>query len=419
MNYNIRNLQPAIDIFVSAILPIIFVIISFIWYKKYTIQEPVVKSTEFYPPDNLSSMEVGHIYHSVRMRWNFVSYLFALANKGYLHITDIEERIPNELLIPTNRKGFKLTKLKEYDGVDDYEKYFFTGLFCFASQENPNEVTSEQLFMNFYPIMDALEIKKIKDSTLPSLTSPPHTSWPMIIFTAILITSRAFLIRWPNFSDALLLIFLSFFLLLMLWFFLDSFINHRNWYTGYRYTVSRINYHTLPGHGVFTFLIALLSGLGSIIFLVHLLVFPELNDPSCTYYNNFTSYNNITSIIFLTCLIVIQFFFVKACDKKSDYAIEMTGRVIGFRDFLLHATKEELEAQLRQNPNYFYDMLPYAYVLDVADDYIRNFEGLVDTPPLWYTTDTPFSIRSFANSFKTISDIANLYLTVRPHYKEL
>ena len=40
------------------------------------------------------------------------------------------------------------------------------------------------------------------------------------------------------------------------------------------------------------------------------------------------------------------------------------------------AEKNQLEMLVEQNPNYYYDILPYAYVLNVSKKWIKKFENI-------------------------------------------
>ena len=42
---------------------------------------------------------------------------------------------------------------------------------------------------------------------------------------------------------------------------------------------------------------------------------------------------------------------------------------------------------VEKNPSYFYNILPYAYVLNVTDKWAKNFEDLTIEPPSWYIYD--------------------------------
>ena len=61
-------------------------------------------------------------------------------------------------------------------------------------------------------------------------------------------------------------------------------------------------------------------------------------------------------------------------EKKTDYGEIIYAKVLGFKNYLNIAQKDELDTMVEKNPNYFYDILPYAYVLGVSDKWIKNFE---------------------------------------------
>lgn len=84
----------------------------------------------------------------------------------------------------------------------------------------------------------------------------------------------------------------------------------------------------------------------------------------------------ITAIISL----VFSFFIRRRTDKGHEYL----QRIMGFKKFLETAEKERLEALVDENPEYYYDILPYAYVLGVSDKWTKNFESIALEPPQWY-----------------------------------
>jgi uncharacterized membrane protein len=80
----------------------------------------------------------------------------------------------------------------------------------------------------------------------------------------------------------------------------------------------------------------------------------------------------------------IAFLFSFFIRQRTDDGHEVKQRINGFRIFLEKAEKERLEMLVEENPTYFYDMLPYAYVLGVSDKWVKNFEGIAIEPPTWY-----------------------------------
>ena len=69
-------------------------------------------------------------------------------------------------------------------------------------------------------------------------------------------------------------------------------------------------------------------------------------------------------------------------------------RVKGFRHFLLVAEKDRLEALVSKNPNYFYDILPYTYALNISRKWIKKFENIpmpeVEMGTFDYSSDSSF-----------------------------
>ena len=49
------------------------------------------------------------------------------------------------------------------------------------------------------------------------------------------------------------------------------------------------------------------------------------------------------------------------------------------------------------NPSYFYDILPYTYVLGVSDKWIKKFETISFQEPSWYDSRSTFNIVSFGS----------------------
>lgn len=70
--------------------------------------------------------------------------------------------------------------------------------------------------------------------------------------------------------------------------------------------------------------------------------------------------------------------------RRTEQGHEMLQKITGFKKFLETAEKERLEALVYENPEYYYDILPFAYVLGVSDAWTKNFEGIELEPPQWY-----------------------------------
>ena len=74
--------------------------------------------------------------------------------------------------------------------------------------------------------------------------------------------------------------------------------------------------------------------------------------------------------------ILVSIFFTIIMGRKTEYGEAIYARVKGFRDFLDTAEKDKLESLVEQNPHYFYDILPYTYVLGISKKWVKKFENI-------------------------------------------
>jgi hypothetical protein len=95
--------------------------------------------------------------------------------------------------------------------------------------------------------------------------------------------------------------------------------------------------------------------------------------------------------------------FAPAMPRKTVKGARALWHIIGFREFIQRVEKDRLERMLREDPNLFDRVLPYALVFGIADEWAAKFEGLLQKPPDWYVSDrwTPTYIQqpSFHRQF--------------------
>lgn len=96
--------------------------------------------------------------------------------------------------------------------------------------------------------------------------------------------------------------------------------------------------------------------------------------------------------------------------RRTKYYTNELNEVMGFKDFLQTAEKERLEALLAENPQYYYDILPYANVLGVSDIWEDKFKNLTVEPPRYYSSsDAVFDILVFNTFYRhTYSRMASV-----------
>lgn len=92
-------------------------------------------------------------------------------------------------------------------------------------------------------------------------------------------------------------------------------------------------------------------------------------------------------VIIGICAFILSFFI----RQRTDAGHQILQKIEGFKLFLETAEKERLETLVEDDPKYFYNILPYAYVLGVSDKWISKFEGIAIEPAEWYSSSHPFN----------------------------
>ncbi len=70
--------------------------------------------------------------------------------------------------------------------------------------------------------------------------------------------------------------------------------------------------------------------------------------------------------------------------KPSKYRNQLLGRILGFKDFIEFAELDRINTLVEQDPEYFYNILPYAYIFGLTDKWISNFDKIALQAPTWY-----------------------------------
>lgn len=125
--------------------------------------------------------------------------------------------------------------------------------------------------------------------------------------------------------------------------------------------------------------------------------------------------SNLKYILALVGIIIciISFVFSFFIRKRTDEAVDILGKINGFKNFLETAEKDKLEALVDDDPAYFYNILPYAYVLGVSDKWMKKFESIAVEPPQWYYGYYPYNYIMFSHFMRdTINSASNAMVSM-------
>lgn len=70
----------------------------------------------------------------------------------------------------------------------------------------------------------------------------------------------------------------------------------------------------------------------------------------------------------------------------SNYFKSVAGELLGFKDFIEKAELDQLQKLSLENPEYYYDVIPYAMVFGLSDVWTKKFTNIPLARPDWYDT---------------------------------
>lgn len=387
-------------------IPVMFLVIAIIlWYKFGYDADQTVETVEFYPPQGFNSLEIGFLYKGKAENQDVTSLLIYLANQGYIKISETAGRSRF-----SKSKGFKITKLKEYDGNNINEQIFLNGLFTKKSSnssvfnksyeqtfgENSNEVTERDLYNNFYITTDKILFninnKENKNQIFDESASSKKKYIILMIVAIYCLITIIPIFAYGEFTNLLFAILFPAIGFTVSFKMLTSqssgiYINGK-----------------LSNSSISTKLFGLIFGMGFGGIPWAIFVLPALIQESIYL---------ISYVVGLACVLGMMIC-IKNLSKRTPYGKEILGKIKGFKNFLETAEKDKLEAMVMQNPTYFYDILPYTYVLGVSDKWIKKFENISIQAPNWYDEPTAFDIVRFETFINSTMNSAQSVMSSSP-----
>lgn len=400
------------------------VLIAYLLWAKYGKDDQVVETVEFYPPEGYNSAEVGFLYEGFASTQGVISLLIYLANKGYLKIEETEEQG-----LFKKSKSFKITKIKEYDGNNENERLFFAGLFyktkhfdlkkiediietakqsgrkiSFQEAMELAEKTADRTYITESDLRDSfyVTLDKVKNSIsskenkekIFERSASKKVKWLIIMSIAIylLITIKPII----DYGDTLtaLPILLTFNVAGFFAMFAIIFGTKTTMHVNGKATDSKI------AKVLFGLLFGSLFGI---------IPWAIITIPALIYNFMYLVMGGI-GVICIVALIA----FARIIPKRTPYGNEVLGKLRGFKRFLETAEKSQLENLVAQNPEYFYNILPYTYALGISDVWISQFETIAIKAPNWYYSTDGFSMNTFGTFMSSTMKSATTAMSSSP-----
>lgn len=332
--------------YIAIVLGILSIIAAFLMWWFIGRDDPVVETVEYHAPDGMNCLELAFAYKGSASNQDVIPLLIELARQGYISISC------------ENKKGtdFSITLIRSYyDGEKECERLFFNGLKKVATG---SVIHKSDLKDKFYKTPEAIlkTINTHENKAKLFHSNSLNKGWILFAFAVIVFGFAYFLPGYEYSYDWLELIF--------------GLCSIGVFGTGIYMLCASAGQKSGILIGVFLLLLS--------VGLSYLFVWIPV-----TYADRWYQIACIFS--YITCAILV--FFSAFLTKRTPYGTEILGRIRGFKRFLETAEKERLEMLVEENPDYFYEILPYTYVLHVSDKWVKHFKSIACEPPSWYTND--------------------------------
>lgn len=371
-------------------IPIVCFVISLSIWNKYGKDDKVVEVINCYPPEELNSVDLAFKYKGRVEDNDVVSLLIYLANKGYIKI---EEETFNNF----SYGDFSVKKIKAYDGDNKYEKLFLEGMFkckkkpkkaikkLSEREKELNEledvVTSNDLKYKFsptiYKISRGINAKKNKSKIFMSGTNKKNGLIIVLMLLTYFLAIGIPTYIYSSLEETIITLFIA---AMYIPFFVFTITDQ------------------IPLSFRVPLLICLIAFLVGISFVLPISV--------AVTSNILYLFSLLVSMICLGGMAIC----LMNMPKRTKYGNKILGEIKGFKTYLETAEQEKIKALVEENPNYFYDILPYTYVLGISRKWINKFESITLAEPSWYKGISPFNTTTFGKSInRTMSSARTTY----------
>lgn len=330
---------------VMLIIIIITSIIIFAVYRKNSNSKIVTPVVQFSVDKKFTSADVGYIIDKKVNNKDIASLIILWAQKGYLEI--IEEK-----------KKTYIRKVKDADEyMKNYEKNLFEAIF---SGKNKSKVNIKTIGEKIVDTVAEAKVDIISENSTLFNQKASIKRGVIIGIISVVLGLTLFLVNMQNINR--LFEFLSVFAGILTFIFLVLLSANRDKQYFVTSKAKVFNIITL-----FVFLISI----STLCVLTY--------DPYCDF-------------LFTTFLILGEVFLAVYCIYKfnirTDKGVEELGDIVGLKNFIELTEKDRLEMLAKENPQIFYEIMPYAYVLDIYDTWCKKFEDIaIDAPAFYHSTN--------------------------------
>ncbi len=326
---------------------LICTLLSFLIWHIFGRDEHVTPVVSFYPPPDITPTDAEQIYTEKVSKKGLAALIVYLANLGYIKIK-------------SDKSDFMLKKVSDYDGDND----FLSAVMGFLFHDKYEKAVCGEHLKNskeFYKSWTALETNINRKKYKRRFFEKSSMSFLLWLIMGILLIGNVSLTIFALFDYDF----------------------------SFGYVASFFSVEV-----VVALIILVCSGGKNINVIISLSLFFLVQ------FSGFVSQatdvinpENMPQVIMGAICSLISFICFKEMLKPNWYGRQILGHLLGLKRFIEVAEKKRLEKMVEENPEYFYQILPYAYVLGVSDKWIKQFENIAVPQPEW--CDGTFRFNNF------------------------
>ena len=323
------------------------VILALLWLL-YGRDKKIIPTVEFYPPEGLTPAEVGLVIDGTADKKDLVSMIIYYGEKGYLSIEQYD------------KKKFRLAKLRDIDPEEKmFAKTLFNGLFENGDVVNLDDLGEEfgNAYLIAYESLSGLYNKK-KNRQI-TVKSQVFTVLGIVLIGLASVLSAAFAAEYNQDGSVLSFVgvlvpavFSVIFTIILM--------------------VMDDKKYTMRKTGRFIG--------GSLVWIINVVVVALGG-----FFLSGAFDNTAVGVLFIVCIPAAQFFTINM-KQRTPQSVELMGKILGLKNFIEAAELDRINALADENPSYYYDVLPYAFVMGLTDKWAKNFENIRIVTPDWYSS---------------------------------
>ncbi len=321
------------------------VILALLWFI-FGRDKKIIPTVEFYPPEGLTPAEVGLVIDGTADKKDLVSMIIYYGDKGYLSIEQYD------------KKKFRLTRLKDIDpGEKLFARTLFDGIFETGDTVDIDDLGEEfgEAYLSAYEELTGLYNKK-KNRQI-TVKSQVFTVLGIVLIGLAAVLSAAFAGEYDQRGSVLTFIgilvpavFAVIFTIILV--------------------VMDARKYTMKKTGRFIG--------GGLVWIVNAV---------CVVLGGFClsrAFDNMAiGAAFAVCILAAQFFTMNMM-QRTPKSVKLMGKILGLKNFIEAAELDRINTLVEENPSYYYDVLPYAFVMGLTDKWAKNFENIRIVTPDWY-----------------------------------